>query len=74
MYGTYEERRSSLVVTVSRWTWAFLFLHNLSAMASYAAFVAGRAGKDVDIEVTTIVHRAIDEGVSEVWVGFGSSS
>ena len=39
LYGTYSERRTTSVVIVSRWTFAFLLLHNLVQMASYAVYV-----------------------------------
>jgi hypothetical protein len=42
LFGTYSERRNALVVVLSRWTFAFLLLHNLTAMASYAAALAVR--------------------------------
>ena len=48
---------------VARWTFTFLLLHNLAAMASYGATVATTLSvhvegyEDVDIEDATIVHQ-----------------
>jgi len=67
LYSTYEDRRSPLIVHVARWTFTFVLLHNLSAMASYGATVAVSVGvnkpgfEGVDIEDATIVHQAMDE-------------
>lgn len=63
LYSTYEDRRSPLIVHVARWTFTFVLLHNLSAMASYGATVAVSVGvnkpgfEGVDIEDATIVHQ-----------------
>ena len=47
---------------VSRWTFAFLLLHNLAAIASYAANVAAAVpGLTRDIETTVVVYRSLDE-------------
>ena len=48
---------------VARWTFTFLLLHNLAAMASYGATVAVALSghvegyEDVDLEDATIVHQ-----------------
>lgn len=42
LYGTYSEQRSPLVVLMSRWTFAFLILHNLTAIAAYSAYIAAK--------------------------------
>ena len=48
---------------VARWTFTFLLLHNLAAMASYGATVAATLSvhvegyEDVDLEDATIVHQ-----------------
>ena len=42
LFGTYSENRSPVVVLISRWTFAFLLLHNLTAIASYGAAVVSR--------------------------------
>lgn len=42
LYGTYSEQRSPLVVLISRWTFVFLILHNLTAIASYVAFLLSK--------------------------------
>ena len=35
MYGTFSEKRNEIVVVVTRWTYAFLLIHNLVAIANY---------------------------------------
>ena len=42
LYGTYSEHRSPLAVLISRWIFVFLILHNLTAMASYGAYIASK--------------------------------
>ena len=48
---------------MARWTFTFLLLHNLAAMASYGATVAATLSvhvegyEDVDLEDATIVHQ-----------------
>jgi uncharacterized membrane protein len=64
LYGTYSEQRSRLVVLISRWTFAFLILHNLAAMASYGAFIAIK--EDVCsycLETASFVKLILDEVV-----------
>ena len=60
LYSTYEDRRSPLIVHVARWTFTFVLLHNLAAMASYGATVAVsvRPGfEGIDLADATIVHQ-----------------
>ena len=61
LYGTYSEHRSKLVVSVSRWMFAFLLLHNLAAITSYGAYVASVANLVHELKVVTIVQRSMDE-------------
>ena len=35
LYGTFSEKRNEIVVVVTRWTYAFLLIHNLVAIANY---------------------------------------
>jgi len=35
LYGTFSEKRNEIVVIVTRWTYAFLLIHNLVAIANY---------------------------------------
>ncbi len=60
LYGTYSERRSTLTVTVSRWTFAFLLLHNLCAAGSFAATVCARTLTE-GWEEAADAHRMLDE-------------
>lgn len=62
LYGTYEERRSTLVVVVSRWVFAFFILHNLIAIASFGTSVAIRVpGLLNNLHPATLAHRILDE-------------
>eukprot|EP00095_Tigriopus_kingsejongensis_P009822 snap_masked-scaffold1100_size62683-processed-gene-0.3 protein:Tk09822 transcript:snap_masked-scaffold1100_size62683-processed-gene-0.3-mRNA-1 annotation:"lipoma hmgic fusion partner-like 3 isoform 1" len=62
LYGTYEESRSTLVVVVSRWVFAFLLLHNLTAMASFGTFVAILVpGLTSETTNAILAHRILDE-------------
>jgi len=35
LYGTFSEKRNEIVIVVTRWTYAFLLIHNLVAIAIY---------------------------------------
>lgn len=62
LYSTYEDRRSTPVVLISRWTFTFYLLHNLTAIASYAAYVTGRIPEQThDPETVSLVQRSLDE-------------
>lgn len=61
LYGTYSENRSKRVVLVARWTFAFLLIHNLVAMASYAISVIARLPSTSDVDKYVLVHNALDE-------------
>jgi hypothetical protein len=47
--GTYSNHRPPVTVLISRWISVFLILHNLTAIASYAAVVASRVGQDPEV-------------------------
>ncbi len=61
LYGTYSERRSTLAITVSRWTFTFLLLHNLTSVASYAATVCSKTLPDGQWQKATLAHRILEE-------------
>ncbi len=63
LYGTYSERRSTLTVTVSRWTFTFLMLHNLTVAGSFAATVCSKT-LDEGWQMATQAHRILEEVVS----------
>ena len=64
LYGTYSEQRSRLVVLISRWTFTFLILHNLAAMASYGAYIAIKDEVcSYCAETATFVKHILDEVV-----------
>ena len=46
---------------MSRWTFVFLVLHNLTAIASFGATVAARVPSFNVAETASIVHRSLDE-------------
>ena len=35
LYGTFSEKRNEIVVVVTRWTYTFLLIHNLVAIATF---------------------------------------
>ena len=62
LYGTYSEHRSPLVVLISRWTFAFLVLHNFTAMARYGAYMATKEEVCVTcFETAQFVQKILDE-------------
>ena len=64
LYGTYSEQRSRLVVLISRWTFTFLILHNLTAMASYGAYIAIKEEVCSScLDIATTVKQILDEVV-----------
>ncbi len=63
MYGTYSEKRSKVVVVVARWTYAWLLIHNLVSMASYAIIVITLLPDTQNLGVFTLAHRALEEAV-----------
>ena len=64
LYGTYSEQRSRLVVLISRWTFTFLILHNLTAMASYGAYIAIKEEVCSScLDTATTVKQILDEVV-----------
>jgi len=62
LYGTYSNHRSPLVILISRWTFAFLVLHNLTAMARYGAYMATKEEVCVTcFETAQFVQKILDE-------------
>lgn len=62
LYGTYSEHRSPLAVLISRWTFAFLILHNLTEIASYGALIASKGEVCTDCwEVAIVVEGILKE-------------
>ena len=53
-----------MVVLISRWTFAFLILHNLAAMASYGAYIATKDEVcSFCLETATLMQQILDEVV-----------
>jgi len=63
LYGTYSERRSGVVVLVARWTYAFLLIHNVVSIASYATNVISRLPQSTSdlISISILCHKILEE-------------
>lgn len=63
LYGTYSEKRSKVVVVISRWTFAWLLIHNMVSIASYAIYVITLLPGTQNLGLFTITHQALEEAV-----------
>jgi len=62
LYGTYSEKRSKVVILVSRWTYSFLLLHNLVAITRLVIDIITRLdGLVEDTSTFTLTHEILSE-------------
>lgn len=59
LYGTFSEKRNEIVVVVTRWTYAFLLIHNLVAIATFIL--------NTLISLATLTNLKIDEILSGLY-------
>ena len=59
LYGTFSEKRNEIVVIVTRWTYAFLLIHNLVAIATFIL--------NTLISLATLTNLKIDEILSGLY-------